>query len=539
MGFPRRRFLKNTSADQPISFATRLWRLCIKGGCLLIYVAASLATACLFTLAYPKYSYAWLMWIALAPFVAVLIKLRGFWSSFWYSWFTGLCVYAGIYYWIFVTCYQGGGLSWGLATAAWLGLSALMAVQFALFGGSCYFLKRLGGLFPLTAAMGWVAWEGIHELLATYVIGFPWFSLAYSQWNIPQMLQIVPALGTTSLSFSIALVGISVGTIFYFRSFRTLFGTAVLVGLIVGGTYGYGHWYLLRQSPHSLLRLRAAVMQPNIDQYKKWDPQFEAEIQQVLADMSQQVSDKQVLLTVWPESVTPGEVQTEPYRSWIENMAQEQGSWQLLGSNRQDAGHQYVSAFLFSPQGNVEGVYDKEHLVPFGEFIPLENLLRRLFPQVEVLGELGGFTPGKKEQSLFRLNQILIGRTICYETFFSHLWREQVKNGARILVNLTNDAWFFDTAAPYQHLAAAVLRAVQARRPLLRAANTGISAIIAPTGEILLQADLNTRDILIADIPLSLEPDVTFWVWWGDWLMCLWAVLYFTILISIITFVDD
>ena len=155
---------------------------------------------------------------------------------------------------------------------------------------------------------------------------------------------------------------------------------------------------------------------------------------------------------------------------------------------------------------------------------------------MKVLGELGLFTPGTHVQPLLQVDQIAFGTTLCYESVFSHLWQKQAQQGARFMVNATNDAWFFDTAAPYQHLAAAVVRAAETRRPVLRAANTGISAIIAPTGEILSQAALNTRGILQAQIPLSLGQENSFYVRWDQWFAWLCAVVYFTVLISAAVF---
>ena len=132
--------------------------------------------------------------------------------------------------------------------------------------------------------------------------------------------------------------------------------------------------------------------------------------------------------------------------------------------------------------------------------------------------------------------QIPFGNIICYESVFSSKWKEQAKNGAKFFTNITNDAWFFDTAAPYQHLAVSVVRAAQFQRPVLRAANTGISAVISPRGEILDQTPLNTRQILYADIALPLGEDVNFYTKWGDWFAWLCAAIYFTILLSVMVF---
>ncbi|MBO7238159.1 MAG: apolipoprotein N-acyltransferase [Elusimicrobiaceae bacterium] len=514
-------------------FFLRVVRVCGWGIWLLLCAAA---TVCLFKFSYPSSSFYLLAWLALAPFVMGLLFLRTFWRSVWYSWLTGTAVYAALYYWVFVTCHDGGGLGVGLSVAAWLGLSALMAVQFAIFGGSCYYLKNLQGFFPLVAACGWAALDWGHEIIATYLLGFPWFSSAYSQWNFPSVLQIASWGGAVSLSFAIAFVGISVGYGLLIPHLRRGVGHFICAAAVFLGIFYYGNSYLKHPQKPSLLRLSAAVMQPNIDQYKKWDLAFEAEIKDTLDLLAKQVADKQPMLLVWPESVTPGSVQEEPYRAWLEEIAQQTGAWQILGSNREDGARQYVSAFVISPQGNAAGVYDKTHLVPFGEYIPLEKQVRSVFKNIAVLGELGSFSAGAWEQELLHLDQIALGSTICYESVFSHLWKEQARAGARFFVNLTNDAWFFDTAAPHQHLAAAVLRAVESRRTVLRAANTGISAVIAPTGEILARAELNTRAVLLTDVPLPLGTELSFYNQWPNWFAWLCVVVYLTTLLSALIF---
>lgn len=532
----RRPYLEEPAAKPPSklrAFFVRLGTDVVRTIFLLVCLCA---TAFLFKIAYPKPSFSLLMWLALAPFTLAVVRLRGFWGSFLYSWLTGFAVFAGIYYWIFVTCRNGGGLSVPLAMAAWLGLAALMAIQFAIFGGSCFYLKRLQWAFPVLAALGWAALEWAHEMLATYALGFPWFTLGYSQWNLPQVLQLASFAGNTGISFLVAFTGISVGYAFATPYLKRGLVQLFLAAAVFLGVYGYGSAVLAHKPQHSLLSLRAAVLQPNVDQYKKWSPEFEQEILNTITEMGAGLIGKNIMLAVWPESVTPGPVQQEPYLSLMEGVAQASGAWQFAGSNREENGSQYVSAFLFSPNGTPLSFYDKTHLVPFGEYIPFDRTVRKLLPQVSVLGELGSFVPGEWNQPLLQMDQISFGAAICYESVFSRLWKDQAKAGARFFVNITNDAWFFDTDAPYQHLAVAVLRAAELRRPVLRAANTGISAIISPTGEILARAELNTRAVLQADIPLPLGAYESFYTRWGDWFAWVCAAIYFTILISAMVF---
>ena len=496
----------------------------------------AIGSALLFKYSYPQESHSLLAWLALAPFVCALLRLKGFWSCFSYSWVTGILVYAGLYRWIYITCVDGGGLSVWLGIFCWIGLSALMALQFAVFGASCFYLKKLNGAFAFMAALGWAALEWAHEMLATYALGFPWFSLGYSQWNVTPVIQLASFTGTTGISALIAFCSISIGYAFAIPSFKRAVFQMFLAAAVFLGTYGYGSYVLSRPEPRSLLRLQAAVMQPNIDQYKKWSAEYEQEILDTIAQMGAELEGKNLMLTVWPESVSPGPVQEEPYFSLFKELAQFSGAWQLVGSNRSEENQQYVSAFLFSAQGEEVSFYDKVHLVPFGEYIPLQNTLQELLPQVEVLGALGGFSAGKWEQPLLQVSQVPFGSTICYESVFSSRWRGQARNGAKFFVNITNDAWFFDTDAPYQHLAVSVLRAAELGRPVLRAANTGISAVISAKGEILSRAELNTKDILLADVALALNNDNTFYGRWGDWFAWVCAAIYFTILLSVVVF---
>ena len=531
-----RPYLKEVPSKEP----SRIWGFLMRVGTgtakFLFLAVCACATAFLFKISYPKPSYSLLMWLALAPFTLAVVRLRGFWSSFFYSWLTGVLVFAGLYYWVYITCLYGGGMTPALSLTPWLGLSAVMALQFAVFGGSCFYLKRLQWAFPVLAALGWTALEWGHEMLASYSLGFPWFTLGYSQWNLPQIIQVASLAGTAGVSCLVAFCGVSVGYAFATPSLRRGIGQLLLAAAVFLGAYGYGAFVLSHKPAHSLLSLHTAVLQPNIDQYKKWSPEFEQEILNTVSDMGAQLAGKNIMLAVWPESVTPGPVQEEPYLSLMQGIAKNSGAWQLAGSNRAEDGKQYVSAFLFSPSGADLSWYDKTHLVPFGEYIPFEQTVRSLLPNVEVLGELGTFSAGEWEQPLLQINQIPFGQTICYESVFSRLWKAQVKAGARFFINITNDAWFFDTDAPYQHLAVAVLRAAETRRPVLRAANTGISAVISASGEILARAELNTRAMLTAEVPLPLGAYESFYVRWGEWFSWICAAIYFTILISTMVF---
>lgn len=502
-------------------------------------LACSLGTAWLVYESYPKISRHALAWFALAPFIWGVTKTKGFWSSFFYSWFTAVLFNAGIFYWIYYTCLHGGGLSQGLSAAAWLGLSALLALQFAFFGGSCYFLKKTGDFFPLLAACGFVALEWVHQTVAFYGLGFPWMMLGYTQWNAPQMLQIASFTGVYGVSFAVAFTGASVGWAFSVRGVKNGVVHMCLAAAVFLSLYAYGHYSLPEQSGRPgqpLLSLNAALIQPNIDQYKKWSPEFEAEITDTLTEMGGSLEGENVMLAVWPESAVPGSLTDETYLHLFEDIATRTDAYQFVGSNVEEDGKQYVGAYLMAPNRDELQSYRKIKLVPFGEYIPFEGLVRSAFKDVAVLGELGVFTPGARGQKPLDLSGVAVGETICYESIYPQLWLSQNRQGAKFFVNVTNDAWFFDTAAPYQHLAVNVLRAVETGRPVLRAANTGFSAFIDPFGRIEKQSGLFTREILRASVPLPVGESRNFYTQWGDWFAWLCAALYFTLLISTMVF---
>ena len=513
---------------------------------LLFLLACLLVTVGLFYISYPKISVSFAAWLALAPFIWGVSKARSFWGSLGYGWLTGLGVNAVLLSWIYYTCLHGGGLSVGLSLTAWLGLSGLLALQFAIFGSACYFLKKTGALFPLLAACGWVALEWLHQVVAFYGLGFPWVMLGYTQWNVPQVLYIASFAGVYGLSFVLAFTSSCVGWYFAEPGFKKGIGQLVIAVLVFAGVYGVGQHMQSRYArvaahPHSLLSLQAAILQPNIDQYKKWTVEYEDEIAQTLQDMGDSLADKNLYLAVWPESVVPGSLSEDRYFELFSRIGKGSGAYQVIGSNIESSDHQVqqVGAYLLSPTANALSAYRKIKLVPFGEFIPFEWLVRYVVKDIDVMGALGSFVPGPFEQSLLDAGGVKLGTTVCYESIFPQLWRNQNKNGAQLFVNITNDAWFFNTAAPYQHLAVNVLRAVENGRPVLRADNTGFSAYIDGFGHIQEQSLLFTQEILTMNVPLSVREKSTFYAQWGDWFAWLCAIIFLTIGISTVVFLYE
>ncbi len=497
-------------------------------------------TAGLFFISYPKVSFSFAAWLVWAPFVWGISRLRSPWGALGYGWVTGLVTQAALLGWIYDTCLYGGGLSRALSAAAWLGLSGLMAVPFAVFAAACYFLRKTGGFFPLLAACGWVALEWLHQVIAFYGLGFPWVVLGYTQWNVPQVLYLASFTGVYGISFVLTWVGACIGDFFAEPNLKKGLGPLAVAVLIFAAVYGTGAYWQhtgKTQRSQASLQLQAAILQPNIDQYKKWTPQYEDEIALTLEGLGKLLAQENIYLAVWPESTVPGNLTDPRYTRLFTQIAQQSGAYQVIGSNIEgEEGEQYVGAYLMPPTGDHLSAYRKMKLVPFGEFIPFEKIVKYIVKDVEVMGALGAFMPGPVQQPLLDAGGVKLGSTVCYESIFPQLWRAQAQNGAQLFVNITNDAWFLDTAAPYQHLAVNVLRAAENGRPVLRAANTGISAYVDAFGHIRQQTPLFKTKILTATVPLSVREGNTFYTRWGDWFAWICAVLFFTIGISTVVF---
>jgi apolipoprotein N-acyltransferase len=259
---------------------------------------------------------------------------------------------------------------------------------------------------------------------------------------------------------------------------------AVLL-LFLFGTLFYGFNRLNISETPSTKPIRVALIQGNISQDIKWSPEFREHTIDTYERLTREAAKGGVDLIVWPESAVPFFFQDEPLQAErIRALARETNAYLLFGSPahelRKGKSTFLNSAFMISPGGETLGRADKLHLVPLGEYIPLGNILT--FINKLVVG-IGDFSPGEMAIPL-TMGNTKLGIQVCYEVIFPELARQYVQAGARVLVAITNDAWFGKSSAPYQHLAISTFRAVETRTPLIRAANTGVTAIVDQNGHI-------------------------------------------------------
>jgi apolipoprotein N-acyltransferase len=482
---------------------------------------------------FPTIGLPYLAWIALVP-LFISLKDRTVRQGFWLSGITGLFYFTGTVHWVTNSIHFYGNVPILPASLVTLLLCAFLALYPALFGAAAVSLKKdRPALFVIAAPALWTALE----LARTYVFsGFPWSLLGYSQYTVLPIIQFADITGVYGVSFLIVLVNAAVAEFsMNRRNWQVVAATALVLALVLG----YGSARL--RAPEQGEGITISVVQGNIEQDKKWDPAYQAETIAVYKRLTREGLAQRPDLVIWPETATPfyfgGEYRNDkPLTADLVEFVKENKVPLLFGSptyevkpTRQIVGRN--SAFLLSGEGRVEATYHKIHLVPFGEYVPLKKVLFFVEKMVQAIGDFeagdqykvmtipyGG--PGQKKEAT-------LCTVICYEIIFPDLVRRFVDNGARIVTTVTNDAWFGKTAAPFQHFSMAVLRAVENRVPVARAANTGISGFIDSKGNI-----LETSGIFIeAHLTHKLVPgsDKTFYTKFGD--LFSYACVIFTLVL--------
>lgn len=504
----------------------------------------------LLVLSFPKYDIAILAWIALVPLLIDLTikKLSGK-ESFLKGFFMGMVYFFGTLYWIYHSVHYYGGVGFVSSILAVLLLSVYLSLYTGLFAFLIVKIHTRGS-YPLLllAPSLWVSLEYIRTYFLT---GFPWSSIGYSQYKTLPLIQIADITGIYGISFLVvAINGAFVDLILlkkrteelpFYPLAPRLAGFVFLI-LAFTATLFYGNWRLNERIDQKTAKI--AIVQGNIPQDKKWEPSFQNEVMSIYKDLtSEAVRRDSPELVVWPETAVPF-IFSEPSPVTLSPNNQASGpkdineklsldlikfvreinTYLLFGSIKKTTDRDIFtnSAFLLNKDGKVTYIYDKIHLVPFGEYVPLRSIL--FFIDKLTVG-IGDYRPGKdiKRASVPSGN---FSTLICYEIIFPGLVRSSLKDGGDFIVNITNDAWFGKTPGPYQHFSMAVFRAIENRKPVIRAANTGISGFIDSKGKIIAQTPLFER--LAISMEIGLNDKKTFYTRFGD------LFVYFCLIVSIL-----
>ncbi len=457
------------------------------------------------------------------------------------------------------------GLGYGLASVFWLrhvglfeGLAALVSLSLYLSFYPPIFLmgwklldRRLGLPAVVTVPLLWVALEYVKSFLLT---GFPWFYLGHSLYRNLPLMQIADLFGAYGVSGLVAAVnGLVVDALWpalqrgplkeeYTQRRKTLIVSAGAVGVALIATLTYGavrlRQVVVTEGP------RVALIQGNIPQSLKFKPVETERVFGIHRDLSLQALAENPDLIIWPETMLPGFFfshegyfatysKTFDLDSNVRHLMAQLGRPLLAGARSDSASDdQSNSALLITADGEVVSMYSKMHLVPFGEFVPrlVRAPLRLLPDRLNPIPYRFGLKPGRA-QTIFEVSPkdgptaepFRFGVLICYEDIMPYLARGLARRGVDCLVNITNDGWFKDSAELDQHVIGSGFRAVETRKPVVRAANTGVTSIISPRGEEVIRrrgpgtgSDREVAGYLVHPVPLSPPLAPTLYVRWGD-----------------------
>jgi apolipoprotein N-acyltransferase len=500
------------------------------------YLIAAVFSGTLLCAAFPSFDQAVLAWCGMVPLLVVIIRANPL-SVFLLSFACGAAFFLGLFNWIrIVPAYT---------PLHHLLLAVYLGSFFAVFGLVTAVIRRRAGVSTAlwVAPFIWVPLEFLRS--NSGFLALPWGLLGHTQYSSLWPLQLASVAGVYGISFLIVMVNAAIAGLFHiflpmaFNRFSravdrterrniTVFSVTTLCLLVAVLLSGRA----VLNRPVDGKPIKLALVQGNIRQSEKWDPKNASAIMKVYSVLTRKAARTAPDLIVWPESATPRSIVVDRrILNQVQELAQEAGAHMLIGSSslqkfnlkRPEKAKYVNSAFLIEPISGKrpDQRYDKIRLFPFGEYLPYKDRLPWSAIGVPIIDN---YIAGR-DFTLFKLSGVRIAVPICWENLFSGMVRKFARNGAQLIINLTNEAWFGDTTAPYQFLAMNVFRAVETGLYVVRCANTGISCIIDPRGRITGRVrDSDGKDVLVSGIlsgEVAARDAVTVYYRYGDWLVWL------------------
>ncbi|HEU5451115.1 MAG TPA: apolipoprotein N-acyltransferase [Terriglobales bacterium] len=479
-------------------------------------------------LIFPTPNLTFLCWIAFAPLLVALMRARPTATrallpasapqAFGLVYISGLIYSFGTCYWIYHVMNSYGGLSAPVAALVLVMFCLAWSVTIAIFGllvGLAVGPARMGPRAVVLAPVFWVT----TEIIRRYLSGFPWDPLGTVLVDNIPLTRIATVTGVYGLSFEILLIncGFAVAFLVPRRRRALMLATAVAAAALLQAGVLFQPPPIPADGTARLVQPDLQILDPNV-----WTQQY---LQKTLNDLSAlsiptpgqiQPGEPAPDLIVWPEAPAPFYINEPTFRNAVSRVAQQTHTYMIVGALALDRPGDpntalLNSAALVSPQGQFVARYDKIHLVPFGEFVPFQSIFG--FAS-KLTREVGDFIPGTTPLVMELPNEKL-GVFICYESVFPDEIRQFVANGAQLLVNISNDGWFGHTAAPFQHLNQARMRAIENNRWLLRDTNTGITSVIDPFGRVVQAIRRDHQNSL--DAMYGVVTGTTFYTRHGDW----------------------
>ncbi|MFT6556921.1 apolipoprotein N-acyltransferase [Sneathiella sp.] len=428
-------------------------------------------------------------------------KKQAFFVGWWFGW--GQFI-AG-FYWIGVAFTIDANAHAALIPLPVMALPAFLALFPGLATLGTFLLRWRTGPKILAFSSLWILAEYVRGTIFT---GFPWNLTGYSWGNILPMLQWSAFVGIFGLGLLTVLIS-SIPVVLTDAAMpqkdknRAMLFMSALLGIMILT----GYWRLGAETPAPLTNSAFRIVQPNIRQADKWVPKLKGGHVKKLADLSKLPAKGQIRHLIWPETAVPFFLTTDqPIQSYLDRVIPEGGSLTTGAPRKDPEKRQYWNSVqVLQPGQGVTGIYDKQHLVPYGEYLPFRTLLIEsgLSRVIPVLDTMSDFSAGVSGSQTVTLPGLPTARVlICYEVAFP--WEVSGADDFSWILNATNDGWFGNTSGPYQHLVMTKTRAIEQGMSVIRAANTGISAVIDGYGRVLQSLPLNEPGILDGNIPAPL-----------------------------------